>query len=159
MARDVLDDMRMDVFNCLFRVAERPCDPRIYTDVVKQLLKHFDDSRHLMTREMLLDQEWGMEGTRGTLEKLLTHHQTDRFRNRIVRIASLVTTKLDQPMRATLLASWAAAGYHCSTRAEEETYKFYMLNTTDAKSMDEEGHGLEMRIAIYLAELRKACLA
>ncbi len=60
--------------------------------------------------------------------------------------------------KAALLGSWAVAGNHCSTRAEEETYKFFLLNMTSARSLDKHNLSFEMRVAILLAELRKKCL-
>lgn len=158
---DSVRDIRIEVFNCLFRMAQKSSDDAIYRAAVNTILQLYDQAvrNRLITDDLLNDDEYLETGTRATLERLLTCHNTDRFKNRIIQITHLLQIKLDERTRAAQLASWAVAGLHCNTRGEEETYNFYILNSMDARSLDENDPGLEMRFALCLAELRKQCLS
>ena len=71
--------------------------------------------------------------------------------------AFMLLTKLAPETRALQLATWGAGNY-CKTRAEEETYNFYLLNVTDAPALESENAGLETCLALCLSELRKQLL-
>lgn len=159
IAPDAVADMRIDTFNCLFRDIQKESNDDDYKRSVDAIMRMFKEGQQqrLMTQDMLRDREWNVIGTDRTLLQLLRHHTTHRFKNRIIFIARILAS-FDASTRANILASWAAAGHHCSTRAEEETYKFYVLNATDARSLEQAESGLGMRLAICLAELRKNCL-
>lgn len=160
-ADDSIRDVRIEVFNCIFRAAQKPADQSEYVNAVNNIVEMFNQGIRdgKITNDMRNDPDGRGLGTNETLRQLLTYHKDDRFKNRIIRIAHILAEKLDQGTRYAQVAMWSAAGYYCSTRSEEETYKFYVQNVTDARSLDEDGVSLEMRIALSLAELRKRCLS
>lgn len=155
---DAIQDMRIEVFNCLFINDASPVDMVAYNDALLSIRNLWQSLRSTITNEMLWDEEYHLYGNRDTLRSLLMHNSNDRFRKRIIKIAQIVCSKLSAETQAALLSSWAVAGLHCLTRAEEETYKFMLLNATDAASLDRENLGLEMRVALCLAQVRKQCV-
>ena len=155
-------DYRIRLFNSQFKNAEVACADEVFDAAVEGILKLYDECEKAgdITQEMLKDDEWKvLDGSRMKLCSFLNQHRADaRSRNRIVRILPILANKLDSKIRASVLATWAAAGHHCATRAQAETYMFYIANVTDAASLDSDNSGLEMRIALCLAKLRRNCL-
>ena len=44
-ADDSVNDMRIEVFNCLFRSAQSRCNEKDYVQAVNEIMKYFDDDR------------------------------------------------------------------------------------------------------------------
>ena len=159
LGEEFVRDLRVEMYNYLFKENERPCNQVLYTRAVESLLKAFSDlvARGHITQDMCRDPERGLASV-VQLKNLLTYHQDNRFKNRLIKIAYMVMNKQDDQQRAAQLSSWAIAGHYCNVRAEDETYEFYVRNITDASTLENENASLEMRLALSLASLREELL-
>ncbi len=164
VASEGIRDVRVEVFNCLFKQDQATCHWPAFEQSLQRLLGYFDQgvTAGKITAEMLYDEEFDEQGTRKALEDLLrggkVGRPSARFANRLIQIEPLIL-QLDEGTRFAQLSSWALAGLHCSTRAEKETYDFYVRYMSEGQNLDTEELSLEMRIALSLADLRKQLIS
>ncbi|AIK96287.1 hypothetical protein ID47_05350 [Candidatus Paracaedibacter acanthamoebae] len=164
VASDGIRDVRVEVFNCLFKQDQATSHWPAFEQSIHRLLGYFDQGviAGKITAEMLYDEEFDEHGTRKALEDLLrggkVGRPSARFANRLIQIEPLIL-QLDEGTRFAQLSSWALAGLHCSTRAEKETYDFYVRYMSEGQNLDREELSLEMRIALSLADLRKQLIS
>ncbi|MBL0942281.1 MAG: F-box/SEL1-like repeat protein, partial [Alphaproteobacteria bacterium] len=171
----LISDPRIKVYNYHFEEDNKPFDQKEFEHAVGTILSMYDrfHKEGKITQELLKDPDSKASdadyGNRDTLKKLVTNDgaPNNRFGHRIIKICKILTgeegintdkVKLNDNLLAVQLASWAAAGLHCKTRAEGETHKFYIANITDGKRLESEEVTLEAKVAVALAELRRSLL-
>ena len=128
---------------------------------MNNLIKIFKDARLPARDQRLYDSEWSQYGDEKSLRALLTNKGNEisaRFANRIIKVYEIFKDKLDKDIAITQLASWAAAGIHCTTRAEAETNKFYLGCISEGNTFEGEEGTLELAVAKSLATLRRSLL-
>ena len=164
-----ISDPRIDLYNLIFREDQRPVDLVEFKGAVDRLLglfkKGIDEKK--ITDDMRYNSDVQAPGTIEQLRDLLTNTKgsqkdysnlkiSDRFGNRMVKIAQILTDKKrDQDLTYAVLGSWAAAGWHCDVRSEDETYKFYIRSLQDNLQLLPVDNTLEMQVALVLADLRQ----
>ncbi|MBL0942195.1 MAG: SEL1-like repeat protein, partial [Alphaproteobacteria bacterium] len=171
VAKWMLHDPRVEIFNSCFREFENKYDKDIYEGSVRKILTIFDQlhtSKFLTIAEISSKQA----DPRPYLYKLLTRDDdpTNRFANRLVRIADILQrqfeeAKIKRDLTALgalkeLLLQWAQRGEEdCRAGGEDELNRYYFGNIVnfriaDSAALTQEDWTLEMQVAVSLAQLR-----
>lgn len=156
-----IEDPRIELFNYVFKRDNHSYNPQRYESAVNSLVKMLREAHLPGTDQRLYDTEWSQYGNTSTLKDLLTNKGnkvTPRFANRIIKIHEILRDHFDKDIAITQLASWAAAGLHCTTRSEAETNKFYLGYISQGKTLEGEEATLELAVAKSLANLRSSLL-
>ena len=160
-------DASIILFNTIFQIPDASVEPDIFDAAVLKILNLFSNCKkmRLINDNDLLDVDSSSVryGNRETLNQLLTFNkEKERFKFRVIYISDRLDKAFEEDPAhvAAILMSWSIAGYNCSFRSEEETYRYYIrcLSDFDNQSHSTENRGLELRVACSLSTLRESII-
>lgn len=157
LVKTMLADPRIKLLNKQDFESAPSVTPAEYAEAVDRICSLFNEllSEGAITEDMRRT-ESGAIGGRTQLRKLITQEGNGGpiFRNQVVALSHYLTTR-DATTNAALLGSWAAAGYFCSTRSNEEIREAYRQY---AETLGGMAQGIGYEVAKILAQQRRRLL-